>query len=225
MVEKKKSISVPLYVFPLAILLVAVLVISTFLVFFNPNASRSYYSLDNVPGGTLPDLIQMNETPIYRITDFSLPGIDGKNHALSEFKGKIVVLDLMATWCEPCKEVYRVIHEVLPMFPDVGFLTISVSPSTDDLNNLRSYAREQDITWPLLLDGDLIVANQTETYYIPHVMVVKILERPDDDSFWGYVHYSAIGAPTVDNLVEAINFTKSLYDTNTTMVESLLETS
>ncbi len=211
--EKKTTPTIPIYLLPLGILLIAILVISSFLIFFNPFNEQGFAAINGNQGGTLPDLIQMNDTPIYKITDFSLPGIDGKNHSLSEFKGKIIILDLMATWCEPCKEVYQVIHEILPEFPDVKPLTISVSPSTDNLDNLRTYAQQQKITWPLLLDGQLEVANQTETLYIPHVMVVKVLDTPDSAGNWGYVHYSAIGAPSVDSLSEGISFTKSLYST------------
>ncbi len=151
--------------------------------------------------------IAVNEEDIrlyMKLNDFTLPGIDGKNYSLSDYKGQFVILDLMATWCEPCKRVYAVFRDMIPNSPDVAFLSVSIDPETDTVDVLQTYAKEQNMTWPLLIDVQYELLNETKTEFIPHIMILKVLTSPDAEGKIGYVYYSMIGPP------EYQQFTKTL---------------
>lgn len=81
--------------------------------------------------------------------DFTFKDLDGKNVALSSFKGKVLLLNFWATWCGPCKAEIPGFVELQQRFGDklaiVGF-------SVDDpADKARAFATEYKINYPILL--------------------------------------------------------------------------
>jgi thiol-disulfide isomerase/thioredoxin len=60
--------------------------------------------------------------------DLSLTNLDGKAHSLTEYRGKIVVLNFWATWCLPCREEMPMLSKLAPKYDDkdVAFLAASI---------------------------------------------------------------------------------------------------
>jgi thiol-disulfide isomerase/thioredoxin len=59
--------------------------------------------------------------------EFTLNGLDGRKLSMASLKGKVVVLDFRATWCEPCRGQHPLYEQVKLRFednPDVVFLSI-----------------------------------------------------------------------------------------------------
>ena len=69
--------------------------------------------------------------------DFTLPDIDGKMISLSQFRGKVVAIDLWATWCEPCIDAFSEWEALQQAFTndEVIFLTISIDEKKDQWSN------------------------------------------------------------------------------------------
>jgi thiol-disulfide isomerase/thioredoxin len=81
--------------------------------------------------------------------DFTFKDLDGKNVALSSFKGKVVLLNFWATWCGPCKAEIPGFVELQAQYGDklaiVGF-------SVDDpADKAKAFAAEYKINYPILL--------------------------------------------------------------------------
>ena len=77
--------------------------------------------------------LQRNEPNSGRtsILDFTLSGLDGKSLSMATLKGKIVVMDVWATWCIPCREQHPLYEEVKQRFrenPSVVFLSVNADP-------------------------------------------------------------------------------------------------
>lgn len=182
------------YIIPIGLVVFSIVALSllfTYSDFFNGGVGTNTTNNDN-----LGEQEELNLTGVlFRITDFNMPGTDDQNHTLSEFSGKWLLLDLMATWCGPCKEVYPVFNKLKGDFPDIGMLSVSISPDTDSISDLKKYQQENNITWTFLLDENETLAEQCNTRYIPHVMIVKVLTSPDKDGKLGYVYYERYGAP------------------------------
>jgi thiol-disulfide isomerase/thioredoxin len=81
--------------------------------------------------------------------DFKLKNIEGKDVSLSEYKGKVVLLNFWATWCGPCKAEIPGFVELQEKYRDQ--LTI-VGYSVDDTAELaKKYAAEYKMNYPILL--------------------------------------------------------------------------
>jgi thiol-disulfide isomerase/thioredoxin len=81
--------------------------------------------------------------------DFTFKDLDGKNVALSSFKGKVLLLNFWATWCGPCKAEIPGFVELQQQYGDklaiVGF-------SVDDpADKAKAFATEYKINYPILL--------------------------------------------------------------------------
>ncbi|HEX8027206.1 MAG TPA: TlpA disulfide reductase family protein [Vicinamibacterales bacterium] len=81
--------------------------------------------------------------------EFKLKDLEGKDVALSSFKGKVVLLNFWATWCGPCKAEIPGFVELQEKYRDK--LTI-VGYSVDDTAELaKKYAAEYKMNYPILL--------------------------------------------------------------------------
>src|SRR5579863_8547476 len=78
--------------------------------------------------------------------------LQGKSISLSEYQGKVILLDFWATWCPPCrKEIPRFI-ELYNTYKSRGLVVVGVSmDDTDDLADVKRYAAEIKVNYPVLL--------------------------------------------------------------------------
>ena len=81
--------------------------------------------------------------------DFTLKDINGKNVTLSSFKGKVILLDFWATWCEPCKLEIPWFAEFQTKYGARGFQAIGVSVD-DTVDKLKPYVAKYRMNYPVL---------------------------------------------------------------------------
>ena len=87
---------------------------------------------------------------------FTLRDLNGKTVSLSDFKGKVVVLDFWATWCPPCvKEIPHFI-ELYEQYKDKGFVMVGISVDREGVSVVKSFAGKHRINYPILMtDGQV----------------------------------------------------------------------
>ena len=87
---------------------------------------------------------------------FTLQDLNGKQVSLSDFKGKVVILDFWATWCPPCvKEIPHFIA-LYEQYKDQGFAIVGISVDREGINVVKSFARKYQVNYPILMtDGQV----------------------------------------------------------------------
>jgi cytochrome c biogenesis protein CcmG/thiol:disulfide interchange protein DsbE len=83
--------------------------------------------------------------------DFTLPGLDDRDHTLSSERGKIVILNFWATWCPPCREEMPSLNRLASRLNEDDFRVLAVSVDEDNLM-LKKTVEEMKLSLTILLD-------------------------------------------------------------------------
>jgi cytochrome c-type biogenesis protein len=123
---------------------------------------------------------------------FSLTSLEGTRINLSDFRGTVVVLDLMATWCPVCNDEMKELTQLRQARPEVVIITISVD-LTEREEALRAFQERYTADWLFALDTDRVWDKYRE-FYLPAIVVID----PQ-----GYISFQKAGlVPTADLIVE-----------------------
>jgi peroxiredoxin len=98
--------------------------------------------------------------------DFTAPRLDGGQFKLSEQRGKLVLLDFWATWCQPCRAEMPAMKDIQETFgADPRFLLVGLS-CDDGIERPAEYVRANALTWTQAFAGRMLEGVVAETYLI-----------------------------------------------------------
>jgi thiol-disulfide isomerase/thioredoxin len=120
--------------------------------------------------------------------------LDGKKVELKEYKGKVVVLDIWATWCGPCKSMIPHEREMVKKHKDKPFALISVS-GDDEKDTLKKFLETNDMPWTHWWDGR--EGNIVKGWNVTGFPTIYVFDPK------GVIRYKFVGAVT-DALEEAV---------------------
>ncbi len=80
--------------------------------------------------------------------EFSLTTLEGKSIKLSDYAGKVVLVNLWAPWCGPCKVEMPGFAKLHEKYADKGFEIISVAVQTNE-SAVRSFIEKTPLNWPV----------------------------------------------------------------------------
>ena len=84
--------------------------------------------------------------------DFLLPDMGGQAVRLSQLKGKVVLLNVWATWCGPCRKEMPTMEALARRLSGEDFVLLAVNQDVDGAVTVKPYLQEGGYTFPVLLD-------------------------------------------------------------------------
>jgi thiol-disulfide isomerase/thioredoxin len=147
----------------------------------------------STPGSSFAEKQWLHEIPNkVQAPEFKLLDFDGKTHRLSDYKGKVVIVNFWATWCPPCRyempsmEKARLLFENDPATKNkIVILAINVG---EDADTIFTFTADYPVNFPLLLDLDSQVIKQWPVIGLPTTYVVdpkgKIVMRAIGSREW-----------------------------------------
>lgn len=118
-------------------------------------------------GGDTPD-------PVGRGTpapDFSLERLDGDAVTLSALRGKVVLVNFWATWCEPCEAEMPAMERLYRELAPEGFELLAVSVD-DGPEPVRVFRDRMGLSFPILLDASKATAEAYQTFRFPESLLL-----------------------------------------------------
>lgn len=87
--------------------------------------------------------------------DFTLRGLDGSMHQLSDYHGKAVLLNFWGTFCPPCVDETPLLQEYYEKYKDDGFVILGVNLNESQVS-VSGFVRQFNVTYPILLDKEQV---------------------------------------------------------------------
>ncbi len=95
--------------------------------------------------------------------DFTLKDLDGKDVSLSQFRGKVVLINFWATWCDPCRIEIPWLIEMQQKYGDKGFTVLGVAMDEEGKREVAPFVAKErfnvngqklPMSYPILLGND-----------------------------------------------------------------------
>ena len=127
--------------------------------------------------------------------EFTLTDIDNNMFSLSSFRGKIVVLDFMATWCSACNQQIPNLEKIWETYRgDIVIISIDIDLS-ESTERLRAFTQQYtNATWTWARD----VANLVQTYQVTGMPKTVVIDQN------GFVRFTHVGVTDSSTLIQEI---------------------
>jgi peroxiredoxin len=84
--------------------------------------------------------------------DFTFPDLSGKEVSLADHRGKVVLVNIWATWCPPCRQEMPSMQRLYQKFKSGNFEILAVSIDSEGRDAVAPFMQKMNLTFPALLD-------------------------------------------------------------------------
>ena len=127
--------------------------------------------------------------------EISLNSLNGEVVNLADYKGQVVLVNIWASWCTPCKTEMPAIQAMYDKYKDQGFVVLAVNATnSDNIDNVMDFVKNQNLTFPILLDTQGEISKKYQVQALPSSFFIT------QD---GVINEVVIGGPMAEALLES----------------------
>ena len=126
---------------------------------------------------------------------FTVRALDGRPVRLSDYKGKVVVLDFWATWCAPCRASLPHLNEVQGRFSKQGLVVLGISVDDAEPQEVRQFADKLGLKFRMAMADERVLDLYGPIRTIPTTFFInrkgevtrRVVGYIDSETLEGYV--------------------------------------
>ena len=128
--------------------------------------------------------------------EFALNTLEGQRVNLSDYRGKVVLINFWATWCPPCKAEMPVIQSAYKTYRDQGLEVLAIDSTTDqdEATAARQFASVNGLAFPVLAD---VHGEASQLYQVQALPTSFFVDRQ------GKIAWVVVGGPMAEALIRS----------------------
>jgi peroxiredoxin len=130
--------------------------------------------------------------------EFTLKDVDGKSVNLSDYKGKVVLLNFWATWCGPCKIEIPWFVDFEQKYKDRGFAVLGVAMDDEGLEIVKPYLEKSKVNYRIVLGNDSVATMYGGIESLPTTFVL------DRDGRIASTHIGLVSKSDYENEIQQL---------------------
>ena len=152
---------------------------------------RFFFTVTGVALALSAAAVSAGELSNRRAPGFALPDSNINYHDLADYRGKIVLLDLIKTSCPVCNSSHKIMESVRQKYPDKVTILSVVPASEDNAGTVRQFVGVNSVKTPVLFDCGQMMASylkltpQKSNIGLPHLFLIDASGVIRND--WEYV--------------------------------------
>ena len=133
-------------------------------------AASGYFISKSVPSQT--DFSTVPVKVNFPAPELTLTDTQGISRSLTDYRDQVVLVNLWATWCPPCKEEMPALQSFYDKYKDEGFVVIAINDG-DPTAEVLQFVKDYRLTFPVWLDPTYIATEQAfKTLNLPSSFVI-----------------------------------------------------
>ena len=126
---------------------------------------------DNPPAASAQDFSVVPASVEFPAPKLDLTDLAGNNVSLDDYLGKVVLVNLWATWCPPCREEMPSLQAFYEKYKENDFVLIAIDQE-EPLEVVMPFVEEFGLTFPVWLDLDYLAEREFKTSNLPSSYVI-----------------------------------------------------
>ncbi len=121
------------------------------------------------PGWAAKKMETLLDQPLAK--DLAFPDLQGQLHHISDYRGKVVVVNYFASWCDPCRAEIPSLNKAWSKVKDGNVVMLAIS-AKESKDNVRQFLKQQPIDFQVLLDEKGKIFEDWPVKGIPTTLVI-----------------------------------------------------